>query len=45
MKRNNFNPNIWGSKGWFFLDTIILSYPSNPTNDDKNKFKIFFSLL
>ena len=36
--RYNFNPNIWGPKGWFFLDTIILSYPDNPTNEQKQYF-------
>ena len=25
--RIDYNPKIWGPKGWFFLETIILSYP------------------
>jgi len=40
--RINFNPNIWGPKAWFFLDTIILSYPENPTHSDIILFKDFF---
>jgi len=33
--RTNLNPNIWGPKTWFFIDSIILSYPDNPSNEDK----------
>ena len=43
--RINLNPKIWGSKGWFFLDSIALSYPTHPTDDDKNNFKNFFTLI
>ena len=45
MNRININPNIWGPKGWFFLDSIILSYPLNPSFDDKKKFREFFTLV
>jgi hypothetical protein len=38
----SFNPNIWGPKSWFFLDTIILSYPNNPSKNDKLLFSNFF---
>jgi len=37
----NFNPEIWGPKGWFFLDTIIMSYPDNPTNKQKKTYTEF----
>ena len=37
----NFNPEIWGPKGWFFLDTIFLSYPNNPTDIQKEHFANF----
>lgn len=43
--RLNLNPKIWGSKGWFFLDSIALSYPANPTETDKNNFRNFFTLV
>ncbi len=41
----NFNPNIWGPKGWFFIDTIILSYPNNPSNEDKKIYKNFLTSI
>ena len=41
----NLNPLIWGPHAWFFLESIIISYPSNPTNDDKEHFKNFFTVL
>jgi hypothetical protein len=45
MNRVNINSNIWGPKAWFFLDSVILSYPLNPSYDDKKNFKDFYSLL
>jgi len=39
--RNNLNPVIWGPKAWFFLDSVVLSYPNNPTNTQKEKFASF----
>ena len=41
----NFNPNIWGPKAWFFIDTIVLSYPNNPTNENKITYKNFLYQL
>ena len=41
----NFNPNIWGPKAWFFIDSIVLSYPNNPTNEDKITYKNFLYQL
>lgn len=40
--RSNYNPTIWGPKGWFFLDTIILSYPVNPDSNHKKMYQDFF---
>ena len=39
------NPEVWGPHGWIFLHTITFNYPDFPTNDDKNKYKNFFTLL
>lgn len=39
------DPNKWGPKGWFFLHSIALNYPQNPTNRDKQNYKIFFESL
>jgi len=33
--RNNLLPTVWGPKGWFFLDSIALGYPENPSDDEK----------
>ena len=41
----NLNPLIWGPHGWFFLESIIISYPNNPTTEDKNNYKNFFTYL
>jgi len=43
--RNNLNPQIWGPKGWFFLDSVVLSYPDNPTNSQKEEFASFFKSI
>jgi len=43
--RINLNPKIWGSKGWFFLDSIVLSYPVNPTYEQRQSFKLFFTMI
>ena len=39
MNRINLNPQIWGPKGWFFLESCIIGYPTNPTEHDKTIFK------
>ena len=36
------DPNIWGPKYWFFLQTIAINYPLNPTIKEK---KIFYNLI
>ena len=41
----DYNAKIWGPKAWFFIETIILSYPNNPTLNDKTIFKNFFNSL
>ena len=41
----NFNPNIWGPKAWFFIDTIVLSYPNEPSEEDKEIYKNFLYQL
>lgn len=41
--RSNFNPEVWGPNGWFFLDTIVLSYPENPSEKHKKMFFNFFN--
>lgn len=38
-------PDIWGPPGWFFLHSITLNYPENPTFQDKNNIRNFFNNL
>ena len=40
--RIDLDSNIWGPNGWFFIDSICLSYPINPTDIDKQQYKNFF---
>lgn len=43
--RQNFDPTIWGPKAWFFLESITMAYPTNPTDEDKKNTKLFFYTL
>lgn len=43
--RVNINSDIWGPKGWFFIDSTILGYPDNPTRDEKLAFMNFLTSL
>jgi hypothetical protein len=44
-QRINIDSNLWGPKGWFFLDTIVLSYPEMPSFNDIKIFKNFFKSI
>ena len=39
------DPEVWGPHGWYFLHSITLAYPDNPTDDDKTYHKNFFESL
>ena len=39
------DPNIWGPHAWQFLHSITLSYPDNPTEQDKQNHIQFFDML
>ncbi len=39
------NQNIWGSHLWFSLHTITFNYPLNPSKDDIENYKNFFTSL
>lgn len=43
--RINLDSNIWGPSGWFFCDSICLSYPNKPTKQQKQYYKNFFYSL
>jgi hypothetical protein len=38
-KRNALSPIVWGPKGWFFLESIALGYPEEPSDDEKESMK------
>lgn len=40
-QRINIDGATWGPKGWFFIDTIVLSYPDFPSSKDKEEYKNF----
>lgn len=39
------DPEIWGKHGWNFLNSVVLSYPISPTNQDKINYLNFFNSL
>ena len=38
-------PIHWGSHAWYFLHSVTLVYPNNPTISEKNQIKRFFTEL
>jgi len=38
-------PDVWGPHAWKFLHYVSLSYPNNPTEEEKAQYKQFFELL
>lgn len=42
---NNIDPNLWGPPAWKFLHYVTISYPDDPTYQDKEKIKNFFISL
>jgi len=45
MSKEIIGPNVWGPVIWHALHYISLGYPVNPSEDQKQKYKTFFSLL
>jgi hypothetical protein len=43
--RQNFEPTIWGPHAWFFLETVTMAYPTNPTFKEKKAAEKFFKSL
>jgi hypothetical protein len=41
----NIDPKLWGKHFWATAHYITLSYPSNPTPNEKQNVKIFFEVL
>lgn len=40
--KNSIDPNYWGNHGWYFIHYTALGYPDNPTDEDKNNYKLFY---
>ena len=36
----SLNPKVWGPHAWFFLETVAMAYPIDPTNEDKQLYKL-----
>jgi hypothetical protein len=34
-ERINLTPGVWGPKTWFFLESMAMAYPENPTDNEK----------
>ena len=45
LMRQNFEPSIWGPHAWFFLETVAMAYPTNPTFNEKKAAEKFFKSL
>ena len=39
------DPNVWGPKFWFSLHSVSMTYPYNPDEADKHRYKSFYELL
>jgi len=38
-------PDTWGPHGWKFIHYVALAYPTKPTQEQKNEYKIFFESI
>lgn len=39
------NPEIWGKHGWKFLHYVAKGYPTNPSDNDKQTYKLFLESI
>lgn len=42
---NNIAPHVWGPHAWRFLHALALTYPDNPTTEEKTAASQLFSAL
>ena len=45
MEQRPITPNLWGPHGWKFIHYVTFGYPIQPTNQDKENYKMFFLSL
>ena len=43
--RQNFDSDIWGPHAWFFLETVCMGYPTDPSYEEKKQAENFFKAL
>jgi len=43
--RRNFNPKIWGPGSWDLVHLVAMSYPPNPSTQDRQNYRSFFLSL
>ena len=41
-QQRNFNPQIWGKGTWDLIHLVAMSYPSTPSNRDKQNYRNFY---
>lgn len=39
------DPKVWGKHGWFFLHSVTMGFPDEPSEEDKHHYLQFFKLL
>ena len=39
------NPKVWGRPGWRFLHLITNEYPVNPTLEERENYRLFFTQI
>jgi hypothetical protein len=43
--KQSFKPKVWGPAGWKFMHYVSMGYPTEPTNEDKTNYKLFYYSL
>lgn len=39
------NPIYWGPAGWHFMHTVAMTYPEIPSDQDKEKYRVFYESI
>ena len=45
MYHRYMNPKFWGPHGWYFLHSVTMNYPKNPSDQEKQIYFNFFKSL
>ena len=41
----NIGPDFWGPPAWKFIHIVALAYPVNPSQQEKNNYKQFYTII